>query len=180
MAVSAGSGPGGRRAREVLGDAAALHRAAQSVLGDHRRAVEAVRGALAPLHDELAGRELAEIPVARLKDVTEGRLRLGVIEAAGYRSVGDVLAADRYRLRQIPGVGQQTADQALAAARQIAEAVGETVAVRIDVDNPEPRTSALVVALHRLVEAGPDARRAAHGLRGVLGANRVDAVVAYA
>ncbi|WP_327680685.1 DEAD/DEAH box helicase [Streptomyces sp. NBC_00467] len=160
MAVSAGSVLGGRRAREVLGGGAALHRAAQGVLGDHRRAVEAVRAALAPLHDELAGRELAAIPVARLKDVTEGRLRLGVIEAAGYRFVGDVLAADRYRLRQIPGVGQQTADQALAAARQIAEAVGETVAVRIDVDNPEPRTSALVVALHRLVEAGPDARRA--------------------
>jgi hypothetical protein len=54
----------------------------------------------------------------------------------------------------------QTADQALAAARRIAEAVEETIAVRIDVDCREPRTTALVVALHRLVEAGPEACRA--------------------
>jgi superfamily II DNA or RNA helicase len=130
------------------------------VLGDHERALQAVREALAPIREELAARELESIPVARLKDVTEGRLRLGAIEAAGYRSAREVLNAGRYQLRQIPGVGAQTADQALAAARQLARAVEETVAVRIDVERPEPRTTALVVALHRLVAAGPDARRA--------------------
>ncbi len=36
----------------------------------------------------------------------------------------------------------------------------ETVSVRIDMDAPDDTTTALVVALHRLVEAGPDARRA--------------------
>ena len=123
-------------------------------------ALDAVRSALVPLREELVAEELGSIPVTRLKDATEGRLRLAAVEAAGFGSVRDVYAASRYELRQIPGVGAQTADQALAAARQIARAVEETVAVRIDVEHPEPRTTALVVALHRLVEAGPELRKA--------------------
>jgi len=148
------------RAREILADAERLLTAARSVLGDHTRAVDAVRAAHAPLHEELVRAELTRIPLARVKQATEGRLRLAAVEAAGLMTAADVLDAGRYRLREIPGVGRQTADQALAAARQIADAVGETVAVRIDVDRPDSGTTALLVALHRLVEAGPDARRA--------------------
>lgn len=128
--------------------------------GDHRRAVEAVRAALRPLHEEVVARELGTIPVARLQDVTEGRLRLGAVEKSGLDTVGRVREAGPYRLRQIPGVGQRTVDQILAAAARLAEAVDETAAVHIDVDRPEPRTTALVMALHVLVEAGPEGRRA--------------------
>ncbi|MFK0043111.1 DEAD/DEAH box helicase [Streptomyces sp. NPDC090741] len=152
-----------RAAGEVIGAGERLHAAAGALLADHRRAVEAVREAWAPIHADLARSELRRIPADRLAHVTEGRLRAGavaVIEAAGFDTVQRVLDAGRHRLRQIPGVGQQTADQALGAARQLAEAVGETVAVHLDVDRPEPRTTALVAALHPLVEAGPDARRA--------------------
>ncbi|MGW3092479.1 DEAD/DEAH box helicase [Streptomyces sp. NPDC001102] len=152
--------PVGRRAREVCERGTRLYEAARAVLDDHARALEAVRSALAPLKDELVARELESIPVARLKDATEGRLRLAAVEAAGFTTVRAVHEASRYELRRVPGVGAQTADQALAAAHQIAAAVAETVSVRIDVDRPEPRTTALVVALHRLVEAGPELRRA--------------------
>ncbi|MFE6824502.1 DEAD/DEAH box helicase [Streptomyces sp. NPDC057690] len=150
----------GRGERDVVARGARLSEAARAVVGDHARAVEAVRAALKPIHDAAVQRELEAIPVARLQDVTEGRLRLGSVEKSGLRTVGDVLAAGPYRLRQIAGVGQRTVDQMLAAARRLSEAVHETVAVHIDVDRWEPRTTALVVALHVLVEAGPDARRA--------------------
>ena len=152
--------PVGRKARQVLARGERLHQDARAVLDDHRRAVEEIRAALAPIQAELVVEELAGIPVSRLKDATEGRLRLAALEAAGVGSVREVYEASRYELRQIPGVGAQTADQALAAARQIARAVEETVSVRIDVDHPEPRTTALVIALRRLVEAGPGLRRA--------------------
>ncbi|MBN6547993.1 DEAD/DEAH box helicase [Streptomyces bryophytorum] len=112
------------------------------------------------MHDAAVRRELDAIPVARLQDVTEGRLRLGSVEKSGLRTVGSVLDAGAYRLRQIPGVGQRTADQMLAAARRLSDAVHETVAVHIDVDRQDARTTVLVVALHVLVEAGPEARRA--------------------
>lgn len=137
-----------------------MYDSARTLRDDHTRALDAVRSALEPLRAELVAQELESIPVARLKDVTEGRLRLGAVEAAGLTSVRAVHEASRYELRQLPGVGQQTADRALAAARQIARAVAETVSVRIDVDHPEPRTTALVIALQRLVEAGPELRRA--------------------
>ncbi|MDG9716411.1 DEAD/DEAH box helicase [Streptomyces sp. DH24] len=151
----------GRDEREAVARGMRLAEAAGRVRGDHERALGDVREALRPLHDRLAEEELGRIPVARLRDVTEGRLRLGELEKGGFGTVRDVLDAGTYRLRQTPGVGQRTADQAVAAARQIADAVRDSVAVRIDVDHPEPRTTALVVALHVLVEAGAQARRAA-------------------
>ncbi|MEV5530729.1 DEAD/DEAH box helicase [Streptomyces prunicolor] len=150
----------GRRARELCVQGTRLYDVARALCTDHTRALDTVRSALEPLRAELVAQELESIPVARLKDVTEGRLRLGAVEAAGLTSVRAVHEASRYELRQLPGVGQQTADRALAAARQVARAVAETVSVRIDVDHPEPRTTALVIALQRLVEAGPELRRA--------------------
>lgn len=150
----------GRGERDTVAGGTRLYEAARAVAGDHGRAVEAVRAALKPIHDAAVKRELDAIPVARLQDVTEGRLRLGSVEKSRLRTVGSVLEAGPYRLRQIPGVGQRTVDQMLAAARRLAEVVHETVAVHIDVDRPEPSTTALVMALHVLVEAGPDVRRA--------------------
>ncbi|MEW2047487.1 DEAD/DEAH box helicase [Streptomyces sp. NPDC005476] len=150
----------GRDERETVARGTRLFEAARALVGDHEKAVDAVRAALKPIHDEAVKRALDAIPIARLQDVTEGRLRLGSVEKSGLRTVGGVLEAGPYRLRQIAGVGQRTVDQMLAAARRLSEAVHETVAVHIDVDRPQPRTTALVVALHVLVEAGPDARRA--------------------
>ncbi|MFJ3086109.1 DEAD/DEAH box helicase [Streptomyces sp. NPDC086838] len=173
-----GAAPAGRAARELLVRAGGLLGAARGVLADHTRAVTAVRTCLDPLLDDLVRADLAAIPVARLKDVTEGRLRLGAIEQAGLTTVGQVYGAGRYELRQIPGVGAQTADQALAAAGQIAHAVRDTVALRIDVDTQDEAVTALLGALYRLVEAGPDVRRAVDGARAL--AERLEPLITAA
>ncbi|MCX4605569.1 DEAD/DEAH box helicase [Streptomyces anulatus] len=157
--------PTGGAVRELLARAERLLESARAVPADRGDAVAAVRSVLDPLLDSLVGRELAAIPVSRLKDVTEGRLRLGALEQAGFGTVGQVHGTPRYELRQLPGVGAHTADQALAAAAQIAHAVRDTVSVRIDVDAPDDTSTALVVALHRLAEAGTDARRAVDAAR---------------
>ncbi|MFH8686760.1 DEAD/DEAH box helicase [Streptomyces anulatus] len=157
--------PTGGAVRELLARAERLLESARAVPADRGDAVDAVRSVLDPLLDSLVGRELAAIPVSRLKDVTEGRLRLGALEQAGFGTVGQVHGTHRYELRQLPGVGAHTADQALAAAAQIAHAVRDTVSVRIDVDAPDDTSTALVVALHRLAEAGTDARRAVDAAR---------------
>ncbi|MEO5874027.1 MAG: DEAD/DEAH box helicase [Streptosporangiaceae bacterium] len=149
-----------REVRALLQEADRLHAASRNLLADHDRARTAVRQALAPLRSALARGELEHIPVARLKDVTEGRLRLGALEQAGFQTVLQVLDATPYALQLVPGIGAQTARQISAAARQIAGAVGETVAVRIDVQDRNDGTTALVVALHQLVNAGPDLPRA--------------------
>ncbi|MGW4925738.1 DEAD/DEAH box helicase [Streptomyces parvulus] len=168
----------GRDEREAVARGTRLHEAARSLAGDHERAVDAVRAALKSLHDEAVEQALDAIPVARLQDVTGGRLRLGAVEKSGLATVRAVLDAGPYRLRQIPGVGQRTVDQIVAAARQLAEAAGEAAAVHLDVDRPEPRTTALVAALHVLVGAGPEARRALDTAAGLV--RRLDPLLAEA
>ncbi|MEV8327770.1 DEAD/DEAH box helicase [Kitasatospora sp. NPDC056731] len=149
-----------RKPKVVLADGERLHAVARAVVDDHQGAVEHVRQAAAGLRGQLVRDELDGIPVARLKDVTEGRLRVGALEAAGIRTVRQVVDATPYTLQLLPGIGAQSALQAIAAAGQIARAAEQAVAIRLDVDHQDVAGTALVVALQRLVAAGPDARRA--------------------
>ncbi|MFD3486368.1 DEAD/DEAH box helicase [Streptomyces sp. NPDC058665] len=153
--------PVGGGARAVLDRADRLLATARRVAADHAEVRDGVLKAVAPLRDALVRRELAGIPLSRLADVTEGRLRLGALEQAGYTDVGKVLDATAYELRHIPGIGTQSSGHAIAAARQLAEAMAEHVAVRLDADDiGDPHATALVVALNRMVNAGPDMPRA--------------------
>ncbi|WP_407646044.1 hypothetical protein [Actinacidiphila oryziradicis] len=64
----------------------------------------------------------------------------GRLERAGYSRVRQILDARPYALQQIPGIGAQSVNQAIAAAQQIAGAVEENVTVRIDIDaTADPR-----------------------------------------
>ncbi|WP_052850989.1 DEAD/DEAH box helicase [Streptomyces avicenniae] len=151
----------GRGERDVLTEGARLHAAARALTDDHDAALAAARAAFAPLQTAEVDAMLDALPVARLQESTGGRLRLAAVEKSGLRTVRQVRDAGAHRLRQIPGVGERTVDQLLGAARHLDEAARETVAVRIDVDRQDhPGTTALVTALHVLVEAGPEARRA--------------------
>lgn len=153
-----------RRARGVrpgvLRRAARLKEAADTVARDHRRAVEAVRTAWAPLHQELVDGALDRIPVSRMRGLAEKRLRAQELEEGGVRTVRDVLDAGTWALAQFLGMERGMAEQTMAAARRTAAAVGREVTVRFDARGPEPRTTALLAALRVLVDAGPDARKA--------------------
>ncbi|MFE9247974.1 DEAD/DEAH box helicase [Streptomyces sp. NPDC007088] len=158
----------GRAEREAVASGARLYAAARSVAADHERALGAVREALTPILDAEVGRALDAMPVSRLQQVTGGRGRAEPLERGGLRTVRQVLDAGPYRLRQIPGIGKVTADQLTAAAQRLAGAVRDGVAVFLDVDHPTPRTTALVRALHVLVEAGPRARRTVRTAEGLV------------
>ncbi len=147
-------------AKALVGGARRLHDTATALLAAHELAMSAARTALDSVQAGLIATELDRIPVTRLKEVTEGRLRLGALEAAGYTTVGHVYRATRPALYQVNGVGAQTADQALAAAGQIAKAVEEILTVRLAVGDRDENTSGLVVALRTLIRAEPDLRRA--------------------
>jgi hypothetical protein len=88
--------------------------------------------------------------VTRLREVTDGRLRIGPIEQAGLRTVLDVFDSSPQRLLTIPGVGSTTANQAVAAARQIATAVRDGLQFRVDLDPADTASTALIVGLHKL------------------------------
>jgi SNF2 family DNA or RNA helicase len=106
-----------------------------------RDAYEAVR-------DDLVRHQLDTLPLKRLRETTQGRLRLGVVEAAGYRTVGQAMAAGRFRLEQIPGVGPQTASQVIAAANQLEAAMSQSARVRFDPDARPRLQTKLLEELH--------------------------------
>ncbi|GAA1587052.1 DEAD/DEAH box helicase [Actinomadura kijaniata] len=149
-----------REPREVLRGAHELLEAARALLGDHREARAGVHAALQPLRNGIAREQLSAMPVARLKDVTGGRLRLGAVEQAGIPTVLDVLDSTPYRLQLIPGVGPQTANQLHAAARQLCEAAERSASIRVDAGARDEATTRLLIALHRLVNAGTGLTRA--------------------
>lgn len=128
---------GARALRSHISDAVA----APSIrLRAARHAYEAVR-------DDLVRQQLDTLPLKRLRETTQGRLRLGAVESAGYRTVGQAAAAGRFRLEQIPGVGPQTASQVVAAANQLKAAMSQSVRVRFDPDQRPFLQAKLLVEL---------------------------------
>ncbi|WP_322749310.1 MULTISPECIES: DEAD/DEAH box helicase [unclassified Frankia] len=143
----------GSRARDLLRRARELHQLADEVLDADDALRADVGDAFRTLRAEMVRRELATIPIGRLRDSTDGRLRLGVLERSGITTVLEVCEAPPGALQAIDGIGEQTAKQVLGAAQQIATAIEESLAVRVDLDPDNPRSTALLVALRRFNQA---------------------------
>ena len=105
------------------------------------------RSAYESARDELVYRQLAELPLSRLKETTQGRLMLGPLEAAGYRTVGQAADAGVFRLQQIPRVGPDTAAKVVGAANQLRRAMTDRVRLRFDPDVRPPLQTSLLAAL---------------------------------
>jgi hypothetical protein len=100
------------------------------------------------LRDDVVRQEMATMPLTRIKETTQGRLRLGPLEKAGYRTVGAAAAAGTWRLQEIPGIGPHTAAQVIGAARQLQAAMVQDVRVRFDPDSRTPLQAELLGELH--------------------------------
>jgi superfamily II DNA or RNA helicase len=148
--IEAGSLPEGEgpAPRALVSQARTLREAISVVVAAPPARLRAARGAYELARDDVVRQQLAELPLARLKETTQGRLRLGLIEAAGYRTVGQAAAAGVIRLQQIQGVGPQTATQVVAAARQLAIAMMQSVRLRFDPDARPPTQTRLLAELH--------------------------------
>lgn len=165
----------GRSARALLAEARRLRAAAGDALEAPEERRRKARLAFEAVRNDLVHRQLAVLPVSRLKEMTEGRLRLGAIEGAGYSTVAAVLAAGRHRLEQLPGVGPQTAVQVIAAARQLQATMERSVRVRFDPDGRPTLQADLLIALR----AYEDTEQAVSALRPHLSelTRRLDQVI---
>jgi SNF2 family DNA or RNA helicase len=171
MAMQTPSAGSPSAVRALLRRAGTAVTAARSLLESDAHAQQAVREAYGRLHSAAVREKLAQTPVERLKDVVP-RLPVAKLEKAGYGDVGAVLDAGSERLEQIPGVGAQTAAQAVAAARRIAEGIGQDTRISADVDPGGAEGAALLAALHRVQNTESAAQRArepAHRIGDQLG-----------
>ncbi|TWG03785.1 hypothetical protein FHX80_112221 [Streptomyces brevispora] len=125
------------------------------VVGGNIRALSRTRGA----NPEVVrrARRLSEAAGLVAQDHLRAVEAVRMAWAPLHRELLDADPADPRRV----GAGRGAVEERVAVARRIAGEVGEAVAVRLDADRPEPRTTALIVALRVLVEAGPRARNAA-------------------
>lgn len=138
----------GAEARALLAEAESLRATIAAAVAAPEARRQRARQAFEAARADLVLRQLETMPLARLKETTQGRLRLTAIEAAGYGTVADALTAGYYRLQLLPGVGEQTATKVIAAAHQLQAAMEETVRIRFDpVDRPEEHTE-LLATLH--------------------------------
>lgn len=145
----------GRERRQAYLRGQELAAAARQLSGEYGVAAGLVGAHTGVLRGQAVLAALDAMPVARIKDVTQGRVRVSALEDAGYRSVGAVHRAEVYELLRVPGIGRVSAEQAKAAAGQLAGAAGEATAVRLDPDDRDPVATALVEALFPFVIAGP-------------------------
>jgi len=144
----------GAPARRLVMQAQDFYRLASSIHEADDLLQRNVKTSYSKLRQEMVRRELAHVPVGRLRDITGGRLRLGLLENAGFGTVADVLDASPSRLQAIQGVGASTATQVIAAARQAATAAKDGFRLRIDLDPRNPRSTALLDAVRQYEPAG--------------------------
>jgi SNF2 family DNA or RNA helicase len=131
----------------------------------------AIKASYVDLRTEIVDRELAKIPVARLREVSDDRLRTGPLDDAGLTTVLHVERSTEADLDRLPGMGPKSAKLAVAAAAQVAAAVADTARVRIGFDPKDKVATALLRPLHRIVEVdrlAPSARRQAQQVAGEL------------
>jgi superfamily II DNA or RNA helicase len=134
--------------RDLLEETRVLHALGTDTLTERGAAPERVRVAYRAVRDARVLAELAEVPVDRIREVSTGRLRVSPVEAAGFRTVGQVLGANDQELDAISGVGPKTARLLREAARQIFDAVDDALTFRIEPDPTDPLVTDLVRALH--------------------------------
>lgn len=90
------------------------------------------------LFSQIVWQELNQMPIGRIRDLTKGNLRIGIVEDNGYRTVGDIAKADIRRISALYGVGKTTAAQLISAAIQLKSTFEKEMRVRLNPydDNP--------------------------------------------
>jgi superfamily II DNA or RNA helicase len=133
------------------GRIAELKEAARAVAGLSRRDQE-LRSAVVSAGEAVRKSEtdafVKTVPVDRLRDVTNARVRIGAVANAGLTTVHEVI---EYRglLRTIPGVGEVTAAHIEGAARTIWQTTFDEMPVRIDIAKRPSQTTQLLRAVQR-------------------------------
>ncbi|MCX5294989.1 DEAD/DEAH box helicase [Streptomyces sp. NBC_00193] len=89
---------------------------------------------------------VAEMPVERLKDATNGQLRITALVDAGIRNVQQVLD-QKSRIRTLPGVGETTGTRMVGAAQTIWQTTMDEMPVRIDIKNRSQATTKLLTTM---------------------------------
>ncbi|MBI1844396.1 MAG: DEAD/DEAH box helicase [Actinobacteria bacterium] len=137
-----------RSAKAVLADYEALSAAVGHMQALPLGLAGAAQAQIVGIRREAALVQLQQVPASRLGETAKG-LRLGALERAGYKTIAQILAAGEGRLRMVDGVGETTARQVTAAARQVQVATEQATRLHFDVVGRRPDQTQLLAMLRR-------------------------------
>ena len=143
----------GSAARGLINRARTLSagiRAAATTVGNRR---QEARGVYELARADVIRIRLDELPLDKIREVTQGRLRLSALEQAGYRSIGAVLRAGPAGLQSVHGIGPTNAAQVIAAARNLQATLEQQARVRFDPDARTPAQGQLLARLYAYEQA---------------------------
>lgn len=119
------------------------------VLNKYRETVNAI---YATFVDDTVEKTLNEIPIERMNDAGQG-IRTSAMQNAGIDNIAQLLKMTKGDLIKIPGVGDHSASQAMAAARNFEESVRNTCFPRLDPEHPTAISSKLVKNLFCILKS---------------------------
>ncbi|MFD5827312.1 DEAD/DEAH box helicase [Lentzea sp. NPDC060358] len=164
----------GKPARALLAAAEAFRAEAAGVRAEPGRLLALATEQFQAVLRALVAERLAAMPVDKLRDTT-ANLRLSTLKDAGYRTVADVARARPEQLDGVPGVGRQSAEQIVRAARALAEGVARDTTVRLNPDRADHGQTELLQLMSKLRRANQLVGPLGEAIGDVLG--RVDADV---
>ena len=140
------------RRAAILDDVRALAQRAATLLAAPVALRESARHQTRLLSAEAVEARLRATPLSALQGAARGA-RLGSLERAGFRTVADVLAAPLHVLEAVPGVGPQTVQNVISAARSAQSRMHGDTRFRFDPDRPDRAQTQLLATLAALREA---------------------------
>ncbi|MGW9307771.1 DEAD/DEAH box helicase [Saccharomonospora azurea] len=146
-AISTAKAKVGAAAKAMLENARALAARAAALRSASDVLQRTARQQIRILLDQEVQATLSARPITDLRTLVGKGARLGALENAGYRTVANVVKARPERLRTYPGVGTQTAQQVVAAARRLADEVRKEARLRLDPDRQPPGQTRLLATL---------------------------------
>ena len=111
--------------------------------GEQRKAIE---NATKDYLSYEAMRILSEVPVDELNRDKDG-FRINALKDRGYRSIADILAASVYQLSSIYGISEDSARRIKRKASELQRETLKTVRPRLNTENKDARSTALVKAV---------------------------------
>ncbi|WP_166139834.1 DEAD/DEAH box helicase [Nocardioides ochotonae] len=122
-----------------------------------------------------ARRLVSDMPVERLRDATNGQVRITALTSAGIKNVQQVLDHGG-RILTLPGVGETTGNRMVGAARTIWQTTVDEMPVRIDIKNRSAAATDLLKALRawdtaRSIKSATSDLEAAEALRPIISAS---------
>ena len=115
-----------------------------------KRFEEEIKNAAEALVAYLAIETLSTIPVSDLGE--KGHRRgMKIIPNYGYKTAGDLISASVYNLSCIPGISYAIAQNIKDAANEAQKAITENTKLKLNTDNKNPYSTAVIVAVYRFL-----------------------------